>query len=277
VAAKQNAHLDDLRKLIPAVLGVDGCSALEKYLTEHSALPSPRGNLELIHAFADAIGEIITRPDPPVERIETLLDDWAALSLEAAPVNDPREILPAAAVVAYGQAAASRLDRWDAEMEKLRKAASDPRWRTREMVAAALQRMLGADWERTYNELACCWLGDDDPLVIRAAVAAVAEPALLTDSLRGMNALSAQAQAIGWLSRLPAARRRGEAVRTLRQALGYTVSVAVVPVPEAGFDLLTKLAASTDSDLRWILRENLKKSRLKPWADKVESLQASLA
>ncbi len=277
MAAKQDAHLDDLRKLIPAALGVGDCAALEQYLTEHSALPSPRGNLELLHAFADAIGEIIALPDPPVERIETMLDDWAALSLEAAPVNDPREILPAAAVVAYGQAAASRFDWWDSEMRKLRKAASDPRWRTREMVAAALQRMLGADWEPAYNELTCCWLGDDDPLVIRAAVAAVAEPALLTDSLRGMNALSAQAQAIGWLVRLPLARRREESVRTLRQALGYSVSVAVVPVPEAGFDLLARLAASTDSDLRWILRENLKKSRLKPWADKVETLQASLA
>jgi hypothetical protein len=277
VAAKQDTHLADLRELIPAALGNGDWCALEKYLTEHSALPSPRGNLELIHAFADAIGEMIALPDPPVEHIETLLDDWAALSLEAAPVNDPREILPAAAVVAYGQTASSRPDRWDAEMEKLREAASSPRWRTREMVAAALQRMLAADWERTYNELTCCWLGDDDPLVIRAAVAAVAEPALLTDGLRGMNALSAQAQAIGWLVRLPAARRREESVRTLRQALGYAVSVTVVPVPEAGFDLLAKLAASTDTDLRWILRENLKKTRLKPWADKVEALQASLA
>ncbi len=145
----------------------------------------------------------------------------------------------------------------------------------REMVAAALQRMLDADWERTYDTLTCGWLGDD-PLITRAAVTAVAEPDLLTDNTRGMNALSMQAQAIGWLSRLPNTRRREEPIRTLRQALGYTVSVAVVPVPDVGFNLLARLAASNDPDLRWILKENLKKSRLRPWADKVEALQEAL-
>jgi hypothetical protein len=143
------------------------------------------------------------------------------------------------------------------------------------MVAAGLQRMLEADWPRTHAVL-IDWLSESDPLVIRAVVAAVAEPRLLIDQQRGMEALTIQAKAVDWLAALPASRRRNESVRTLRKALGYAISVNVVPVPDAGFDLLTRLAKSPDQDLRWIVRENLKKNRLKRWAEQVTRLQALL-
>jgi hypothetical protein len=268
----------ELRKLIPAALknATKGGTALEKYLTENSGLPGPRMNLALVDAFADVIGEIVSEPDPPEAQLEALLDGWAALTVEDAPTDDPREILPAAAVMSYGQAAVSRPEWWEDEIEKLHKAAADPRWRIHEMVAAALQRMLLADWERA-SEALYRWLHEDNPLIVRAAIAAVAEPKLLTDETRGMNALSMQAIAAGCLLRLPAEDRRDEAARTLRQALGYTLSVAVTAVPDAGFSLLERLAVSGDKDARWIVRENLKKARLKTWPERVEALQTLLA
>ncbi len=275
MAAKRASNHTDLRRLISKALSSGDPSALEEYLTENSNLPGPRMNLSLVEAFADAIGEILAEPEPPEAQLEGLLDRWAAMSPEEAPGDDPREILPAAAILAYGQAAVSRPEWWEAEIAKLRKAASDPRWRMHEMVAAALQRVLNADWERTCNEL-FGWLHEEHPLVMRAAVAAVAEPGLLTDDTRGMNTLSLQALATGCFARLPTENRRDEAVRTLRQALGYTVSVAVAAVPEAGFGLLEKMAASPDKDVRWIVRENLKKARLKPWADRVAAVQERL-
>jgi hypothetical protein len=274
---KRVAHDTDLRKLIAAALKKKGSAdALEKYLTENSGLPGPRMNLSLVGAFADGIGEIICEEEPPVEAIEKLLDGWAALSPEEAPVDEPREILPACAVMSYGQAAVSRPEWWQDEIDKLLKAAADPRWRMHEMVAAALQRMLAADWDRACESL-YAWLHDDNPLVVRAAVAAVAEPDLLTDDVRGMNALSIQALAAGGLLRLPAEKRREDDVRTLRQALGYTLSVAVTAAPDAGFTLLERLAASDDKDARWIVRENLKKARLKAWPERVEAVQALMA
>ena len=124
-------------------------------------------------------------------------------------------------------------DWWDDEVTKLRRAASHPRWRVREMVAAALQRMLAADWQRTYQVLTN-WLLDDDPLVIRACAAAIAEPPLLKNTARGDGALFIQARAVEWLARLPQERRREEAVGVLRKALGYTLSVATAATPEAG-------------------------------------------
>ena len=53
-----------------------------------------------------------------------------------------------------------------------------------------------------------------------------------------------------------------DAFKTLRQGLGYCWSVAVAALPEAGKPLMEKWLASADPDIRWIMRENLKKNRL---------------
>jgi hypothetical protein len=261
-----------LTQLLLSALRQSDTDALESYLADHSSLPGPRGNLELLNAFADAVGVIITQPDPPVEPLEDLLDGWTALDVA---VNEPRVMLPCAAVLAYGQAGASRPDWWDGEIAKIHKAAADSRWRVREMVAAALQRMLAADWGRMYSALVE-WVAEDNPLVIRAAAAGVAEPPLLNDATRAENALDIQQRAVEKLAHFPLGSRRDENVRTLRQALGYTVSVIVAATLDAGFRLLERLAASDDGDVRWVVRENLKKNRLKPWSDRVEAIRAKV-
>lgn len=265
---KRDVYYSNLRPLIIRAISVSTAidtETLEHYMTEHSALPGPRMNTALVSAFADVIGQLVTHPDmPPVERIEALLDSWAALSLATAPANDPREILPSAAAMTYGQVAVMRPDWWDDEVAKLHTAASHRHWRVREIVATALQRMLAANWERTYQVIVD-WLSDDDPLVLRACAAAVAEPPLLKDKTRGDDALFIQAQAINWLTRLPPERRREEAVVVLRKALGYTLSVAIAATPKAGCAWLDQLRVSADKDVQWIVRENLKKKRLKPY------------
>ncbi|MCY1247415.1 hypothetical protein D9M72_607440 [compost metagenome] len=48
----------------------------------------------------------------------------------------------------------------------------------------------------------------------------------------------------------------------LRQGLGYCWSVAIAASPAEGFRRLERWAASDDKDVRWIVRENLKKARL---------------
>ena len=56
--------------------------------------------------------------------------------------------------------------------------------------------------------------------------------------------------------------RRSEGFLTLRKGLGYCWSVAVAALPEDGKPLMEKWAARRDEDVRWIMRENLKKNRL---------------
>ncbi len=263
--AKETDYQADLGRLLASALQNGETTALESYLTGQSNLPGPRMNIPMVNAWAEVIGQAVRQPDLALERLESLLDGWAALSLTDAPVNQPREILPCAAISAYGRVAVVRPDWWDDEIGKLHRAASDPRWRVREMVAMALQRTLAADWSRTITVLQD-WLKSDDPLVIRASAAAVAEPPLLKTSAKARDALAIQKQAIAWLGNLPPERRREENVRTLRQALGFTLSVAVAAEPSAGLPYLKELATSSDEDIKWIVKENLKKNRLKPWA-----------
>jgi hypothetical protein len=124
----------------------------------------------LVASFADAVAAVV--PDAAaagmVDALEARLDGWAALSSGEAPGDQPAVILPCAAVAAYGAVGAVRPDWWGDETAKLRRAASDERWRVREMVVLALQRLLRADWDRT-GELLRSWLDDPDPLVVQAA------------------------------------------------------------------------------------------------------------
>ena len=119
--------------------------ALRAHLLSASGLPGPRLNLRLVGEFAAAVGALIQRPDTPVARLEALLDGWSGLGTREAPVVQPEVILPCAAVAAYGEAARVRPEWWADEMAKLRRAAGDPRWRVREVVAGALQRVLDVD------------------------------------------------------------------------------------------------------------------------------------
>lgn len=77
-----------------------------------------------------------------------------------------------AAVAAYGEAGAAREDWFDDEITKLRRAAADPRWRVREVVAESLGRMLDAHRSRT-AAAPREWADDADPRVAAVAVAAL--------------------------------------------------------------------------------------------------------
>lgn len=268
----RSTYLDDLAPLLPRALAGDP-GPLEGFLVEHSNLPGPRGNLELAHAFADTVVAAVTDRGLPGAEVAELLDRWAALPVEDVPSNDPREILPFCSALAYGAVGAARPDWWSDESAKLRRAAVDGRWRTREMVATGVQRVLAADWPRGYATV-IEWASDPDPLVVRAAAAAVAEPALLREASAAVEAVAVQAAAATILRGVPAERRRDQDVRVLRKALGYTLSVVAVAAPDAGFRLLEELAAQPDPDLAWIVRENLRKKRLQAFPDRLERVEA---
>ena len=234
---------------------------LERYLKANSRLPGPRMNLSLAMAAGRVAGQTAARPEAE-KSLESVLDRWSATPVEQAPPNDPGEILPAIAALAYGQVAVTRPEWWDDELAKLRRSAGDTRWRVREMVAAGLQTMLATDWDRTVAALRC-WVADGRPLEVRAAAAAVAEPPLLDDPDRGRDALAIQDAAVSVLAAVPPSNRRNGDVRVLRQGLGYTVGVAVASIPKPGTRLLLRMAGSGDPDLGWVVRENLKKARLR--------------
>ena len=113
-------------------------------------------------------------------------------------------------------------------------------------------------------------------LVQRAAVAAVAEPRLLRDPAAAQAALAVLKTVTATL--LGAPDRRSPEFGTLRQGLGYAWSVVIVATPEAGKRAFAELARSTDADLCWVVRENLKKNRLRKldasWVEQMARLVA---
>jgi hypothetical protein len=206
-----------------------------EYLRKHSGLPGPRGNIELAQAVAD-------------EGDEDSFDRFIATD---------EEYLVFCGVVGLGRllAGGGRLD------EPLHDHATDARWRVREAVAMALQRLGDADLPRLFG-IADHWAADPHPLVQRAAVAGVCEPRLLTTPTAAARAVAVCAQVTDALAARPAGERRDAGVRALRQALGYCWSVAVAADPAAGLLAFRALVSSGDADVAWIVRENSTKARL---------------
>jgi len=144
---------------------------------------------------------------------------------------------------------------------RLRGHATDARWRVREAVAMAMQRLGDADLPRLVD-IVTAWSADRNALIQRAAVAAICEPRLLKSRDAVESAVSLCARVTYALAARGSDQRRDPGVRMLRQALGYCWSVAVAADPAYGLPLFRKLADSTDRDVAWIVRENGKKARL---------------
>ncbi|WP_432900350.1 hypothetical protein ACQP1S_26695 [Micromonospora matsumotoense] len=209
------------------------------FLREHSGLPGPRANLELAQAVADE-GEPAS-----FDRLIATDDEYLVFC----------GVLGLGRLLAAGARTRAGIE------ARLHDHATDARWRVREAVALALQRLGDADLPRLLD-LGTAWVGDPHPLVRRAAVAAVCEPRLLAVPEAAARAVALCERATAGLAALPAGRRRDDDVRALRQALGYCWSVAVAADPTAGLPPFRALAAADDSDVAWIVRENSRKKRL---------------
>lgn len=214
----------------------------DAYLLQESGLPGPRGNIELAQVVAD-------------EGDRALFDRYLAYSADRAPVNSPYEFLAFCGTVGLGRLLA---EGDGATLETLRRLASDPRWRMREGVAMALQRLGDVDMGRLVAEMGE-W-GRGTPLEQRAAAAAICEPRLLKRPEHARAVLSILDGITASIDSRPD--RRSEDFLTLRKGLGYCWSVAVVALPAEGKALMERWLVGEDKDVQWVMRENLKKARL---------------
>jgi hypothetical protein len=214
----------------------------DEMLKSESRLPGPRANLELMEAFAR-----IAEADRILRYVQ--------LDASAAPENTPDGFL---AVCGTRALARLVLENHDEHWGVLRLQASDPRWRVREAVAMALQEVGRKNrplYLRLLQELA-----GGNLLEMRAAIAGVAEPDLLADEVVFEASLGLLADATRMVH--DSADRRGEPVQVLRKALGYAWSVVVAAHPESGKSSIEPWFAIEDRDVRWVMKQNLRKKRL---------------
>lgn len=214
----------------------------DAYLMQESRLPGPRANLELAGVVAE-------------EGDRALFWRYLTFGAVTAPANTPEEFLALCGVLGLGRLCAHG----DPEaLERLRSCASDPRWRIREAVAMALQRLGAADMDALLVEMEP-W-SDGNLLEQRAAAAALCHPDLLQDSeqaklvLQILDRITASLQSVE--------DRRSDEFKALRKGLGYCWSVAVCALPATGKTMMERWFASDDRDIRWIMKQNLRKKRL---------------
>jgi hypothetical protein len=214
----------------------------DAYLLKESGLPGPRGNLELAQVVAD-LGS------------RELFFRYAALSAAVAPVNSPEEFLTFCGVVGLGRLLAEG-DR--SLFADLRAHANDPRWRLREAVAMALQRLGDVDMDALIAAMRE-W-ANGTLLEQRAAAAALSEPRLLKSPQHARALLQILDEVTTSIAQVKP--RKRDEFTALRKGMGYCWSVAVAALPEEGKPLMEKWLVSQNVDVRWIMRENLTKNRL---------------
>jgi hypothetical protein len=217
----------------------------EPYLKKHSGLPGPRANLELVQAVGD----------------EADSDRLWQLSASA------NEFLALCGTAGLGKVA---LMEPDTVMTWLRELASDRRWRVREGVAMALQRIGRESMPHLLAEMNV-WAGKG-AYPQRAAAAGLCEPDLLKQN-------SSAVQVLAILDRITSSvaaetDRRKEDFKVLRQALGYCWSVAAAAAPENAQPYFEKWMRSTDKDVAWIMRSNLGKARMAGLREKLSPARA---
>jgi hypothetical protein len=206
------------------------------YLLENSGLPGPRANLELLAAVVE---------EAPADLLRGLADSQD-------------EYLAACGAAGMGRLLSEGVT--EAEVW-LRSLAMDPRWRVREGVAIGLQRFGDSDSDGLFR-LARDWVSGGPWLVKRAALAGVCEPRLLREGDAASRALHLLEVASKSLLEASPEERRTPELRVLRRALAYCWSVAIAASPNEGFRLFERWATIEDADVRWVVRENLKKKRL---------------
>lgn len=214
----------------------------DAYLLNESGLPGPRGNIELAQAVAN-------------EGNRVLFQRYLGYGVDIAPVNSPYEFLAFCGALGLGRLLA---DGDVSLLATLRKLASDPRWRMREAVAMALQRLGDVNMGELIKAMWTWCLGT--PLEQRAAAAAICEPRLLgevkyaRETLNILDTIMTRIEGI--------ANRREVEFIVLRKGLGYCWSVVVAALPVEGKVFMEKWLVKPDKDIQWIMQENLKKNRL---------------
>lgn len=214
----------------------------DAFLLKESGLPGPRGNIELAQVVAD-LGD------------EKLFLRYLTYDATRAPTNSPYEFLAFCGAVGLGRLVAEGKRTY---LKTLRACASDARWRMREGVAMALQRLGDANMDALLREMDKWSRGN--LLEQRAAVAALCEPRLLRERKHVECVLTILDNVTASIARVQD--RRSDEFIALKKGLGYCWSVAVTALPDAGKRAMEKWFASDDRDVIWIMRENLKKNRL---------------
>lgn len=231
-----------MKKIEAYIQTINGMNDWDAFLLSESGLPGPRANLELIEAVAQIGSE------------DTFLR-YLTYKQDLAPTNSKEEFLAACGTVGLGRLIKEGKKEY---LDTLRILSSDSRWRIRESVAMALQLYGVSNMDELINMMTVWSLGNC--FEKRAVAAALCEPKLLSDKEQAAQVLKILNNITEAISGIKD--RKEEGFISLKKGMGYCWSVAIVGAPEVGKKLFEHWINNVDKDIRWIVKENLKKNRL---------------
>jgi hypothetical protein len=248
---------DCIKIILPLLKDRTSIDELENTLISNSNLPGRRANLEMAFALSDCF----EKTDASEIHWRMLLE-WTRISPNDAPVNHPREFLPFCAILSLG----SLYNNADKKRKEhiisiIRASASDRRWRIREAVAMAFQRVSEKNFI-AIKEIFSEWIKKASLLEKRAILAALAHPPVLDHKENVIFCFRIADEILQSLLKLNRIERKSEEFAILRKGLEFTISVYVACLHEEGFRFLKKWAQEDDADIKKILKSNLNKTRL---------------
>ncbi|MBN1638134.1 MAG: hypothetical protein JW866_04150 [Ignavibacteriales bacterium] len=221
-----------------------------QYLLKNSNLPGPRGNLKLLYDFSKNAKE---------EIIEKCLD-----YINPDVKNSPEEFVAMCGVLSYSIRNKNNVKE---VIPFLKITANHGSWRIREAVAMAIQEIFKVNMKESIQELK--GLSGGSELEKRAVVAGLCEPKLLNDKDVNKDILNILLNITKSFSHDNILNKEDE---SLRKTLGYGWSVVVSKEQEEGKKRFEELFNFKGKHINWIIRENLKKSRMKKmdseWVEK---------
>jgi hypothetical protein len=217
---------------------INETTKLEKFLIDNSNLPGPRSNLELAFAFADIYNNL------------AVVNQWLKITADQADANNPRSFLAFCAAVSLGNLYNKYKN--PALIDILKHLANDRRWRMREAVAFAFQKI----GENDFNVLKTIfseWIYSSNNHEKRAILVALAHPKFLN---------AANAHFCFEITDIVLQKMQtNENFDVLKKGLEFTISVFVAADFEAGFAFIKKWLG-VNKTIDRILKENLKKKRI---------------
>lgn len=217
------------------------CDVIE-HLLFNSKLPGKRANLELMWQFAQ---------NATAEEINCCLS-YKDYDLN----NSPEEFVVMCGVLGLCMMYKSEPQ---IALSKIEAYANSNSWRVREAAAMGIQELLIIKTKEVLNILDEWSLKNER--YKRCIIAGLCEPKnlenkyILDSAFKYLNMFTNDYNS--YTSKL------SEDQKILRKALGYAWSVAIVADCNKGKSLFVKLLDSDNKNIRWIVKNNLKKNRLK--------------
>lgn len=252
---KREKYCADLTDLFSRYLQPENFRPISKYLEENSGLPGPRGNLELAFTFGDFCREYAEKYRKEVWDMCLQFSESEILDLK----DDPSVFTPFCGILGLGAAGSLSGQRCRKAFKQLRPLSSHSNWRIREAVPKAINSMLFTQTDVVLDEIRG-WIGEDNWLPMRSVAAGMIESGKIADETLARQALELHHEIL--IKVHENFRQKDDAFTALRKGLAFTLSVAVMSLPGPGFELMRSLLKLGDSNIEWIIRENLKKSRL---------------